>query len=150
MYLYCYVCVFYTVYLLAILHPGILFYISPVYGLFHHCVIVTYVFALIFLWMIYLRKLQYFCVLHRICSLVALHIGNLVMYISCILFVVPFSHPCWPTFTIVDSHIFVWISCHIHWSTYLCSYFLNISYIYFYYNFFCCFLLLGQLLTWNQ
>ena len=37
-------CVCYTIKMLDILHLGILFYISLVHGLFHHCVIVTSMF----------------------------------------------------------------------------------------------------------
>ena len=52
----------------------------------HHCCIF---FALIWLLMLYIWLLRYFFVLRMICSLVALHLGNLVMRIYCILFVIP-------------------------------------------------------------
>ena len=45
---------------------GILFYKSPMHCLFRHCVIVTYEFLLICLWMLYLCLLKYVCVLHNI------------------------------------------------------------------------------------
>ena len=93
-----------------------LFYISPVYGSFQQCVIVISV-IVFFLWMLYLYLLQYVCVLHAICSLVALNLGNLGVHIYTILFVMPFFHPSWPTFKIVNLHIFVWIICHMHWNT---------------------------------
>ena len=59
--------------------------ISPVPGLFHHCVIVTYVFVFNFLWMLYLWLLHFVFVFHTICFLVALHHGSLLMHMSCIL-----------------------------------------------------------------
>ena len=65
-------------------------YISHAHGLFHHSVIFTSVFLLICWWILYLWLMQYVCVLHKICSLGALHLGNLIMYISCIWFVMPF------------------------------------------------------------
>ena len=71
--------------------PWCFFYISLVHSLFHHCVIVKYVMVLIFLCMLYIWSLQYVFLIHTIFSLVALHLGNLVMYISCIWIVMPFS-----------------------------------------------------------
>ena len=65
-------------------------YIYPVHGLFLHCVILTSVLVLIFLCMLYLWSLWYVCVLHTIFSLVALHLGDISMHISCILIVMPF------------------------------------------------------------
>ena len=76
--LYWYVCASYTgVYIDVFLYViqynswlyfilGIFYYISTMYGLFCHCVIVTYAFVLICLWMLYLCSLQYVCVLHNI------------------------------------------------------------------------------------
>ena len=75
------------------------FLYPPVHGLFRHCVIVTSVFVLICLCILYLWLLIYVCVLRTIWYLVALHLGNLVMHIHFILFVMPFFHPRWPTFT---------------------------------------------------
>ena len=74
-----------------ILYFGILLYISPAHGLLHHCAIVTSVVVLIYLWMLYLWLLRHVCVLHTMCSLVALHLGNIVMYIYGILFFIPLS-----------------------------------------------------------
>ena len=65
------------------------FILYPVYGLFRHCVIVTSVFVLSCFLMLYMWLLRYFCVLHMIFSLVALHLGNIGMHSYCILFVVP-------------------------------------------------------------
>ena len=62
---------------MAILILGIFFHISPVHGLFYHCIIVIHVFIL-----------TNVCVIHTLCSAVALHLGNFVMYISYILFVI--------------------------------------------------------------
>ena len=47
-----------------------------------------------------------------------------------------FNYPYWPSFTKVDYHLFVGISCHMHWNTYISS-------------FFCCFLLISQHFTLN-
>ena len=69
---------------------GIFYYISPMFGLFFHCIVVTFELALIFLWMSYICLLQHVGVLHNIYSLVLLHIGNIVSHILCILFVMPF------------------------------------------------------------
>ena len=70
---------------------GIFYDISPMCGLFFHCIFVTFAFLLICLWMLYIFLLVYVDVFHTICSLVVLDIGNLVMHISCIWFVMPFS-----------------------------------------------------------
>ena len=51
-----------------------------------HCYIC---FCVNMFWMLYLWLLKYVCVHHMIVSLVALHIGNIGMHISCIIFVVP-------------------------------------------------------------
>ena len=105
-----YVCVCYTILLLVILHLGILFYISTMHGLFHHCIIVTCVFILICLWMLYLWLLQYVWVPHNICSLVALHIGNRAIYISCILFFIQLS-----SFSLICIHRSVLKSCCLNY-----------------------------------
>ena len=60
-------------------------YLSCAY-LFHHCVIFTSVIVLICLLMLRIWLRRYVCVLHTIRSLFALHLGNSVMHISCILF----------------------------------------------------------------
>ena len=100
--LYWYVCSYYNgvlidtfVYVILYNHRfyfilGVWFYIAPVHGLFHHYIIVTYVLVFICLWMLYPCFLWFFCVLHKIYSLVVLHIGNVVMHIFCIFFVVAF------------------------------------------------------------
>ena len=59
-------------------------YVFPMSGLSHHCIIVTYVFVLICLWMLYLCLLQYVFIIHPIWSLGVIHLGNLLMNISCI------------------------------------------------------------------
>ena len=101
--MYWYVCASYnSVYIVMFVHLiqyncwlyfilGILSHVSTMYGLFFNCIFVKFTFVLICLWMLYIWLLWYVCVLHTICSLVALHLGNLVMHISCILFVVPLS-----------------------------------------------------------
>ena len=110
-------------------------YVSPMYGLFFHFIFIKFTFVLIWLWILYLWLLQYVCVIHTILSLVALHLGDIVMHISCLLIVVTLF-PSLLTYIHNSGLIcFVWISCHMHWSTYLCSCFLNILYIYFHYNF---------------
>ena len=70
---------------------GVLFYIATMYDLFFHCIIVTIKIVLICLWMLYLCLLRYVGVLHKICSLVFLHIGKLFMHIYFVWFVMPFS-----------------------------------------------------------
>ena len=65
------------------------FYLSPVNVLFHNCIIVTYVFVLIFLWMLYLWLLRYVCVLHTNRSLVVLNLGNRVVHIFYVWFFIP-------------------------------------------------------------
>ena len=80
-------------------------------------------------------------------SLVVIHLGNIANHIFCIWFVMLFS-----PYLFIHMHnsgltsLFL-ISCHMHWNTYICSWFLNISYIYFSFKVFLCFLLLGQLLS---
>ena len=115
---------------MAILHIGFL-NIPPVHGLLHHCISVTCVFILI-----------YVCLLCMFWSLVALHPGNRVMHTSCILFAIPLSSSSSTYIHKSGLTYRFWISCHIHWNTYLCSKFFNISCIYFYYNFFLLFITL--------
>ena len=64
-------------------------YVSPMYGLFFQCIFVKFIF--LFSLMLYIWLLRYVFVLHTIFSLFDPHLGNLVMYISCILFIVPLS-----------------------------------------------------------
>ena len=70
---------------------GILTYISPMYGLFFHCIVVTFTPVLICLWMVYICLLIYVGVIHTIWYLVILHISNIIMHIYCIWFVIPLS-----------------------------------------------------------
>ena len=63
---------------------GILYYISPMYGLFFHFIVVKFLFLFICLCILYIYLLQNFGVLYTILSLVVIHIGKLVMYSSCI------------------------------------------------------------------
>ena len=51
------------------------------------------------LWMLYLSLMRYVCVIHKIYSLVVLHLGNLFMNIYCIVFVCHCCHPHWLEFT---------------------------------------------------
>ena len=88
---------------------GILFYISSVYGLFYQYTVVKFEFILILLWMLYLCLLQYVCVINTICSLVVLHIWNLVIQISYIWFVMPLSSSSLNLIQKLDEHLFVWI-----------------------------------------
>ena len=50
---------------------------------------------------------------------------NILGILSCICFVYTllsyFFRPRWLAFTKVYWHLFVWISCHMHWNTYFCS-----------------------------
>ena len=97
-----------------------LFYISPVRGLLHHCVIVAYMFVLICLLMLYLWLLQHVCVLHTLFFLVVLHIGNIFMSIFCILIVMLFlpsllayihnstlTYPCLNYLSNILKHIYI-------------------------------------------
>ena len=77
---------------------GILSYISHMYGLVYHCIVVTFTIVLICLWMLYICLPWYVGVLHIICSLVALNIEKLVMHITYIWFLCHFRHPHWPEF----------------------------------------------------
>ena len=52
---------------------------------------VKFTFVFICLLMLYIWLLRYVCVVHMIRSLFALHLGNLVMNIYCLIFVVPLS-----------------------------------------------------------
>ena len=65
-------------------------YLSLMYGLFFHCIVVTFTFALICLWMLYLCILQYVGVIHITYSVVVLNLGNIAVHISYIWFVMPF------------------------------------------------------------
>ena len=132
-----------------ILHLGILFYISPVHTLLHYCIMVTSVFLFICLWMLYLWLLRYFCVIHTICSLVALHLGHCFTHISCIELVIPFSSSSltWIHKSGLTTFFELVVTCiktNIFVPTFSISY-IFISII----RFFCCFLLLGHLFTWN-
>ena len=68
---------------------GFLPYISPMYRLCFHCTVITFTFLLLRLLMLYLCLLRYFGALHTICSLVLLHLGKIVIHISCIWFLLP-------------------------------------------------------------
>ena len=98
--------------------------------------------------MLYIWLLQYFCVLHTVCSLVVIHIGNLVMHIYCIWLLMPFLissfiyiHNSGVFFlhlvvTCIEAHIFApgFSIPHI---------FISIIRLFY------CFILLGQMLTWD-
>ena len=120
-------------------------HISSIYGLFFHCIVATFIFLFIFLWILYLFLLLHVGVLRTIFSLVVIHLGNLAMHTSCIWFLCHFT-------ILVEKlrwHLFVLISCQNPWNTYLCSWFINISYIFISITFLCCFLLLGCLFILN-
>ena len=128
------------------------FYIFPLHGLFFHCIVLTFEFVLRCLWMLYICLLRYFCVLHNIYSLFLLHLGNHVMNIYWILFLCYCHHTHLPPFKKVDEQLFVWtyhlvatcIETHILFPNFL------ISHIFIYpLKFFCCFLLLGEILALN-
>ena len=78
----------YTCWLYLIL--GILSYIYPIYGLLFHCIVLTFAFVLIFLWMLYICLLRYAVLLHKVYYSVVLNLDNLVMHISCVWFVMQF------------------------------------------------------------
>ena len=135
---------------MAILHLGILLYISPVYGLFHHYFIVTFVFVLICFWMLYIWLLWYVCVLHTIRSLVTLHIWELCheyfLYIIC--------H--YVVFILVDLHSKKWISTLLFESVFTCIKThifdpgVSISHIIIsIIQFFCCLLFLWKIVTFH-
>ena len=62
-------------------------YIYPMFGLLFQCIVVILIFVLIFFVMLYICLLWYVGVIHTICSLVVPHIGNIVIHISCIWFI---------------------------------------------------------------
>ena len=135
---------------MAILHLGILLYLSPVNGLFHHCIIFAYVFLVILLWMLYLWLLRYVCVLYTIWSLVALHLGNLVMHIFWIWIVMPFS-PSLLTYSCNSGLTYLCLNYFSHALKHI--YLLPVSqyliYLFILNGFFCCLLLSGHIFTWN-
>ena len=88
--------------------------------------------------------------LYKIYSLVGLQIGNLIVYISCfILTLFPYFLTCIHKSVLTLICLMLPFICCIHWNTYLCSYFLKISYIYFCFKVFCCLLLLVGLFTFH-
>ena len=76
---------------LVVLHLGYLFYFSPVHGLLYHSIIVASDFVFICLLMLYPCLLICVGIIYTIYSLVVIHLGNIVIHISCIWFVIPFS-----------------------------------------------------------
>ena len=133
-----------------ILHLGILFYIYPVNTSVRNCLIITYGFVLICLWILYLWLLIYVCVLHKVWSLVALHIGASCHAYS--LFIIGYS----VVVILVDLNsqklidislfelVFIFIEAHIFVPSCSISY-IFISII----KFFCFSSLLGQLFNWT-
>ena len=126
---------------------GIFFFSSPVNALLYHFIIVESTFLFICLWMLYPCFLRYVGVIYTIYSLVVIHLGNIANHIFCIWFVMLFSPYLFTHMHNSGLTSLFLISCHMHWNTYICSWFLNISYIYFSFKVFLCFLLLGQLLS---
>ena len=74
-----YIC--YTMQSLFVLHFKSFFNISPVHGLFYHCVVVIPAFVLIYLWILYLCLLRYVCVLYTIYYLFWIHLERIAVYI---------------------------------------------------------------------
>ena len=108
-----------------------------------------FTFALIRLWMLYLCLMWYVCVLHMIYYLVELHLGNIVMHISCLLFVMPFS----PSLLTYINNSGLTYLC-LNWLSHALnqiSLLLVAQYLIYLFllSIFCCFLLLGKILTWS-
>ena len=146
MHLYWYVCTFHTgVYIDNFVHVvqstnwlylilGVLlyfilvflFYISPLYWLFYHCVVVKYLFVSMCMWMlyiyIYICLLWYVFLLCTIYSSVVIHIEKLVMYISWFI-VPPFPYLliCIHNSGLTPPCLCLPLICHIHWNTHIWS-----------------------------
>ena len=128
----------------------ILSYISPMYGLLFHCIVVTPTILLIYWWMLYLCLIRYVHVLSTICSLVVIHSGNNVMYIYWFIMpMLPYLLNCIYNSGLRPPCFNLLLICHMHQNTNINSYFLNISYIYFHLKVFCCLLFLGDIFTFN-
>ena len=67
----------------------ILSYISPMYGLLYSCFVIASAFVLIYLWRLYLCLPRYICEFYSIYSLIVIHLGELILNISCIWFIMP-------------------------------------------------------------
>ena len=122
--------------------------ISIPYMVFFHCIVVTFTFILICLWMFYLCLLWYVCVFNIICSLVVLHLwedcNQYLLYMICyaifIILVDLYSHK-WIDIslfelvvTCIEKHIIVP-------SLSISNIFISII------TFFCCLLLLSKIFT---
>ena len=83
--------VFYTIHCWFNFILVIFSYISPMYELFNHCVIVTYIFLLICLLILYPCLVRFACLFNKIYSLIVHQIKNLVVYISCMIYIFPLS-----------------------------------------------------------
>ena len=91
-----------------------------------------------------------FCVLYTIYSYVVIYFGKCVMYFSSLIVpLLPYSLTCIHNSVSTPPCLdFPLIFC-MHWNTYIHSYFLNISYIYFSFKYFFCRLLLGQIFDFH-
>ena len=86
-----YVFVFYKIYSLVVLHlENFVIYLSFTWFILH-CVVIKYVFLLIYLWIVYICLLIYVYVIYIIYSLVVIRIGKMVTYIYRIWFIMPLS-----------------------------------------------------------
>ena len=101
------------------------FYISPVHGLVYHCVVVTFAFVLICLWILNLCLLKCFCVIYMIYYLVLIHIGRLVVYITW--FIIPlftYSLNCIHNSGLTNICLDLLFIYHMNWNTCIRSYLL--------------------------
>ena len=131
--LYWYVCALYSVwvdifvYIIQSNHFlcavfGVLFYISPVSGLFYHCVVVKDDFELTCLWISYLFLLQFIFLLYTIYSLVGIQIGKIFVYTYWfIMSLLPALLNCIQKSGLTPIFKHLPLSCHMHWNTYTCS-----------------------------
>ena len=86
-FLHLHVCLFLTICSLFVLRIGNFSCVSPVHGLFYHCVVITYVILLICWYLFYICLIQYSCVLYTLYSLFLIRLGNILMNIYCIWFI---------------------------------------------------------------
>ena len=68
---------------------GIFLYIFPVHERFWHCAIIVSVFVFICLCLLQMCLHWFVCVFFTVCSLVALHLGNFVLCLSCEQYILP-------------------------------------------------------------
>ena len=127
----------------------ILFYTSPVHGLFYRFIIVTSDLVFICLWILYPCFLWYVGVIYTIYSLVVLHLGKISIHIPFIWFVIPLSPS---SLTCIHNNgltpllklVVTCIETHIFIPSFSISH-IFISIVFFFW----CLLLSGQLFTLN-